>query len=51
MSELDYWKKRCELAEKYIDETPSDPDIYLDQIKAFNKWVEFKKIPIPEKDE
>ena len=50
MNELDYWKKRCELAEKYINETPCDPDIYEEQILAHNKWNEFKKISIPNHD-
>jgi len=47
MTELEYWKQRCELAEKYIEETPCDPDIYEEQIVAYNNWTEFKKLPIP----
>lgn len=38
----DYWKTRCELAEKYIEESPCDPDIYNDQQEAYKKWMEFK---------
>ena len=38
-----YWKKRCELAEKYIDESPCDPDIYPEQWDAWDKWQTFKK--------
>lgn len=48
MTGLEYWKKRCELAEKYIEETPCDPDIYEEQIVAYNNWGEFKKLPIPD---
>ena len=44
----EYWKKRCELAEKYIKETPCDPDIYKEQMIAYNNWMEFKKFPIPD---
>ena len=47
MTELEYWKQRCELSEKYIEETPCDPDIYDEQIVAYNNWTEFKKLPIP----
>jgi len=39
----EYWKRRCELAEKYIDESPCDPDTYDDQITAYRKWMDFKK--------
>ena len=39
--ELDYWKQRCELAEKCIEESPCDPDITSDQIKAHNDYNEF----------
>jgi len=38
-----YWKKRCELAEDYIKESPCDPDIYEPQLEAWEKWQEFKK--------
>jgi hypothetical protein len=36
-----YWEKRCELAENYINESPCDPDITNDQLKAYNQWQEF----------
>lgn len=36
--ELAYWKKRCELAEAYINESPCDPDIFPKQLRAWNKW-------------
>jgi hypothetical protein len=42
-AELDYWKTRCELAEKFIEESPCDPDIYEDQLKAWNEYQEFIK--------
>ncbi len=38
----DYWKKRCELAELYIEETPCDPDITYTQFLAYNAWNNFK---------
>jgi len=45
--DLDYWKRRCELAENFIEEHPCDPDITNEQTEAYNKWCEFKKLPIP----
>jgi hypothetical protein len=39
-----YWKSRCDLAEKYIKESPFNPDIYPDQLRAYNQWMRFKKI-------
>ena len=47
MNLVEYWKKRCELAEAYIEESPCDPDIYKKQLDAWNNWCEFKKLPIP----
>lgn len=47
MNLVEYWKKRCELAEAYIDESPCDPDIYREQLDVWNNWREFKKLPIP----
>lgn len=38
----DYWRTRCELAEKYIEESPGDPDIYPEQLEAYHKWRMFK---------
>lgn len=38
-----YWKKRCELAEKCLGESPCDPDITGEQIKAHNEYNEFIK--------
>jgi hypothetical protein len=35
---LEYWKKRCLAAEKFIDESPCDPDIYKEQLEAYNIW-------------
>ena len=37
----EYWKKRCELAEKCI-EIPCNPDITLDQIEDRVEWSHFK---------
>ena len=39
-----YWKTRCLLAEKYIEESPCDPDIYDEQLKAYSVWMDFKKL-------
>lgn len=36
-NELEYWKARCLAAEKFIDESPCDPDIYSEQIEAYWK--------------
>ena len=38
-----YWELRCGLAESYIDKSPCDPDLYSDQLLAYNKWMDFKK--------
>ena len=40
--EYNYWKERCLAAEKFIDLTPCDPDIYDDQLIAHNEWVAIK---------
>lgn len=37
-----YWKERCLAAEKYIEESPCDPDIYLEQYKAYENWLNLK---------
>ena len=34
----EYWKHRCLAAEHFIEETPCDPDIYPEQINAYNEW-------------
>jgi len=34
-----YWKERCLAAEKFIDLTPCDPDIYDDQLIAHGEWI------------
>jgi len=39
--DLQYWKKRCELAEIAIDLEG------IDKIQANFTWKEFKKIPVP----
>lgn len=41
LSDLDYWKQRCLLAEKCLEESPCDPDITTDQIKAWNAYHKF----------
>lgn len=38
---LELWKARCELAEDFIDKSPCDPDIYNEQLKAYQKWQTF----------
>tara|TARA_R110000782_G_scaffold9054_1_gene29303 strand:- start:1099 stop:1335 length:237 start_codon:yes stop_codon:yes gene_type:complete len=47
MEQLEYWKKRCELAEMYIEESPCDPDITMSQLAAYSAWNHFKKLTIP----
>jgi len=39
--ERDYWKKRCLLAEKCLEENPCDPDITEGQIKAHRDYDDF----------
>ena len=34
-----YWKERCLAAEKFIDLSPCDPDIYDDQLIAHGEWI------------
>ena len=34
----EYWKNRCLAAEHFIEESPCDPDIYPNQIEAYNEW-------------
>lgn len=34
-----YWKRRCKAAEKFIKESPCDPDITSKQIEAYNEWL------------
>jgi hypothetical protein len=41
LSDVDYWKQRCQLAEKCIEESLCDPDITSDQIKAHNAYNKF----------
>jgi hypothetical protein len=38
----DYWKERCLAAEKFIDLSPCDLDIYDDQLIAHGEWVTIK---------
>lgn len=41
LSDTEYWKQRCQLAEKYIEESPCDPDITSSQIEAHYKYNYF----------
>ena len=41
LSDVDYWKQRCLLAEQCLEESPCDPDITSDQIKAWNAYHKF----------
>lgn len=43
ISNIDYWKQRCLLAEVCLDKSPCDPDITSDQIKAHDAHNEFLK--------
>jgi len=38
---FNYWKQRCLLAERYLEESPCDPDITIEQHKAWNAYIEF----------
>jgi len=40
-AELEYWKQRCLMAERFIDESPCDPDITPEQINAYANWQYF----------
>jgi hypothetical protein len=42
--ELRKARKRYELAENYIEESPCDPDIRVDQLRAYHEWLDFKKV-------
>lgn len=37
------WSNRCKLAERFIKESPCDPDINDEQIKWHTKWQSFIK--------
>ena len=41
LSDTDYWKQRCLLAEQCLEESPCDPDITSDQIKAWTAYHKF----------
>lgn len=36
--QLAYWVERCKRAEKFIEESPCDPDINPEQMVAYQKW-------------
>ncbi len=38
LTEIDYWRARCEKAEKFISESPCDPDVTKGQIWANDSW-------------
>ena len=44
---VEYWENRCAAAEKYIAETPCDPDNTEQQYTAYIEWVEAVNLPIP----
>lgn len=41
LSDVDYWKQRCLLAEQCLEQSPCDPDITSEQIKALNAYHKF----------
>lgn len=47
MNELDaeYWRRRCELAERCLEVSPCDPDITKEQIVAHKAYDEFLSSP------
>lgn len=40
MTGVDYWKRRCKAAERFIEQSPCDPDITPKQIEAHEAWQE-----------
>ncbi len=38
-----YWKRRCELAEKYIDAMLTIPTLPIDVSKADEDWIKYIK--------
>lgn len=42
MKDLEYWKQRCEAAERYISVSPCDPDITEEQFRAHSEWIEIR---------
>lgn len=40
----DYWKQRCLLAEKCLEESPCDTDITTEQIEAWNAYHNFIRL-------
>jgi hypothetical protein len=51
LKELKYWKKRCELSEMYIEQSPCDFDTTMSQLSAYSAWNHFKNLIIPSKSE
>lgn len=43
LPDLEYWKQRCILMEHIDEESPCDPDITSDQIKAYANFHNFIK--------
>jgi len=41
ISDLEYWKERCRLAEDFINKHPADYDITGEQTEAYYKWKNF----------
>ena len=41
LPDVDYWKQRCLLAEKCLEESPCDSDITSGQIMAWNAYRKF----------
>ena len=39
----EYWKHRCLAAERFIEESPCDLDIYPEQMDAYNEWQKLMK--------
>jgi len=38
-----YWRDRCNLAEAFIRETPTEPDTTPEQANAWQAWMDFIK--------
>jgi len=45
MAELEYWKERCLLAEKFIKDTIGDPETHPAYLDSYVVWQEFVNQP------
>jgi hypothetical protein len=36
--DYEYWKNRCQAAERFIEESPCGPDVTVSQMEAYQQW-------------